>query len=54
MKFTERVKAMLGLKRSDSNSKPDPIRANVTIAVQRNERAGERAREALGEMLRRK
>ncbi len=40
---------MFGMQQK-SATKPDPIAAQTTIAVQRNERAGENARKLLEEM----
>ena len=49
----ERLKAMLGFTRKLERPTPDPIRAQFVIATQRNERAGENARQALAELLER-
>lgn len=42
---------MLGLAPKRERPQPDPIAASVAIAVQRNEAAGQRARQVLEEML---
>lgn len=44
------LKHMLGF-RTAPRTKPDPIAADVAIAAKRNEFAGERAREAIKELL---
>lgn len=44
------LKHMLGF-RSQPRTKPDPLAAEVAVAAQRNEFAGERAREAIKELL---
>jgi uncharacterized protein Yka (UPF0111/DUF47 family) len=48
MKVKHMLAQMLGFKPS---SAPDPIRAQIIVASQRNERAAEEARHALQEML---
>lgn len=45
-----KLKLMFSLKRQ-TGTKPDPIAADVANAAQRNEFAGERAREAIKELL---
>lgn len=46
-----RLKAMFGYSRALERPNPDPIRAQIVVATQRNERAGENARNALAELL---
>lgn len=54
MTFKERVAAMFGFAaRTDERPNKDPIRADVTRALQANERAGENARQALEDLLKR-
>ena len=47
----KKVKAMLGFNRRDERPNPDPIRADVTRALQANERAAGQAQRALEELL---
>ena len=49
----ERLKSMLFGATTRERAAPDPIRAQVVIATQRNERASENARQALAELLER-
>lgn len=49
----ERLKSMLFGTTTRERAAPDPIRAQVVIATQRNERASENARQALAELLER-
>lgn len=52
MTLKEKVKAMFGFaSRTDERPAKDPIRADVTRALQANERAGENARQALEDLL---
>jgi hypothetical protein len=46
-----KLKTMLGFSSKSDRPSPDPIRANLVIALQRNERASEAARSLLTDML---
>ncbi len=47
------LKTMFGIGQTRERANPDPITAQVTIASQRNERASEKARQVLREVLER-
>jgi len=54
MSIKKGLAAMFGFaSRTDERPAPDPIKADLTRATQANERAGENARQALEELLKR-